>query len=81
MLVGPTCLYNDYIDYINGNNILKYQVWIRLVLHSTAASECINLRKFKRKKIFNQNESFVLKFSQISRLRHRSMRDFINKIN
>jgi hypothetical protein len=53
MLVGPTCLYNDYIDYINGNNILKYQVWIRLVLHSTAASECINLRKFKRKKIFN----------------------------
>ena len=53
MLVGPTCLYNDYIDYINGNNILKYQVWIRLVLHSTAASKCRNLRKFKRKKTFN----------------------------
>ena len=51
MLVGPTCLYNDYIDYINGNNILKYQVWIRLVLHSTAASKCRNLRKFERKKI------------------------------
>lgn len=25
MLVGPTCLYNDYIDFITGKNILKHQ--------------------------------------------------------
>ena len=25
VVVGPMCFYQDYIDFINGNNILKHQ--------------------------------------------------------